>query len=217
MKTFFTAVICLLSLTMHGQRFMIGMQGGVMFNGAPMGLGKYFTNFKSYPAMVAGGRVGVDMRKLQLGLACDVSSMRHTRDQKTIGGFPALFSYEYTSRFVSPYAFLNWKKNFVRSFIYAGVSAGVSLIKDGKDEVSFLSLPGVSKSTLSATGFSGGVQAGARIKLFDGFGAYAEAAARYSTAAPAMEVFDLNGKTLGTYESSGMLMFPVTVGVNYIF
>lgn len=196
---------------------MLGAYGGVMLNTAPTGSSRYFENFESTPQMVAGGKLAIDTRKIQLGVGCNVSGISYSRDLK-LQGTPTgseFISYDYATSFVNPYAFVNFKKNLVRSYLYFGFNAGYMNFTSGKDETYYLGTP-VYDAYYSANGFSGGLQAGARVKLIDGLGVSAEAGMRYVTTIPGMQLHDAQGQSLGTV-NGGTISFPLTLGVDYIF
>lgn len=215
MRALFTLLITLCSFAGYSQKFMIGVQGGAMFNTAPLGSSEYFNSFESPPQMVMGGKLGLDTRKIQIGIGCQVGSIDFTREQEVLGLFnvPFTVNYQYAASMVNPYVYLNLKKNLVRSYLYVGVNAGITHFS-GRDE-SYAGLLPWRSMNIEGNGITGGLHAGARVKLIDGLGISAEAAIRYTNSTPGMlydNVFD-NGEA----STNGLFSFPLTLGIDYIF
>ncbi len=196
---------------------MLGVQGGMLYNTAPIGSSEYFTSFESKPQMIVGGKLGIDTRKIQLGVGCNVSGVDYIREETipAVFSIPAIIEYRYSSPVINPYLFLNIKKNLVRSFLYFGINAGFARFNSGKDEVYAAGVP-FDYAGVNGTIPSAGLQAGARIKLMDGMGISAEAAMRYTSAAPGMHVHKPDYSGLENYKG-GIFSFPLTLGVDYIF
>jgi hypothetical protein len=215
MKTLLTLLLSLSSLLACAQKFMIGAHGGVLFNTPPTGSSEYFTNFESTPQMIVGGKLGIDTRKIQLGLGCYVSSISYTREQK-LQNANSPFSYAFSAPIVNPYLFVNFKKNLVRSFLYFGANAGVTSFTNAKDD-GFYQGQEFDREFISKNSITLGLQAGARIKLAEGLGIAGEAGMRYTMGAPGMMTHDQLGNPMGMYEGGGIFSFPLTLGIDYIF
>jgi hypothetical protein len=180
-------------------------------------MSEYFSNFESTPQMAAGGKIGIDMRKIQFGLGCNVSGVSYTRDQKLLNSNTTpLFTYSYSTSVVNPYLFVNFKKNMVRSFFYFGANAGITKFSTAKDE-GFFKGQEFAIQVMSKNSITLGLQAGARIKLVEGLGITGEAGMRYAMGAPGMMSHDFMGNSLGSYEGGGIFSFPITLGIDYIF
>jgi hypothetical protein len=221
MRTLFILLISLLSITSHAQKFMVGVQGGVMINSAPLGMSDYFENYNSSPQMLVAGKLGLDTRKIQAGIGCNLSSLEFYRENKlrSYTQYRELpFSYEHSALQINPFFFVNIKRNLVRSFFYYGANLGYTIFNSTHD-LAYLKSTSVAYSGThyNSNGLTIGIQAGFRLKLLDGLGAMAEAGAKYTTATPSMGAHDFYGIAVKPLNGDGMFYFPLTLGIDYIF
>jgi hypothetical protein len=217
MKKLYTLLLlALLSISAYGQHFVVGVQGGASFNSVPSGTDKYFYSVKSSTTSIAGIRAGWDMKKIAVGLGYNSSKVNYDCQIDKAN----IWSVHVTAPVTNVYAYLRFKKNFVRSYIYLGITAGYIRIGENKTTTTFRrNPPYVFSGSVypDQKGITGGLHAGYHFHIIQGLGIFGEAGAVYSTATAPLQMYDISGNSLGYYNKNGYLSFPVMAGIDYRF
>ncbi len=198
-KTLFIAVLMVSSIASKAQKLELGLNGGVApyiyadnsfksFNGTVKKQMGYYGSFR-VALMLAGWQLGAAVDNYQMG----VSSAIMGASVKT----------KYNN--LTPYLFLNKMFKLPKSYIYAGINAGMNFGAAKNTGVNTTVLP-----VADYSGYNGGVQAGFTLNLAKGLGANIEAGARYMH----IQYDDVLGVKGGTTD---MLAFPISLGVRYTF
>ncbi|WP_276135093.1 hypothetical protein [Polluticoccus soli] len=223
MRTVYTLLLCLCCTAASAQKFMIGLHGGMQFNGAPMGVSDQFDNFSNFTEFAYGGRLGVELRKVQVGVGLLLTEINHSYSTKLSGNLPATTllgtHYDYSSDILNPYLFVNLVRNMGPLQLYYGLNGGPILLGTGQTQVSWSPMKSYRSTEYvpAQWGISAGLQVGARMRILKGKGpgVFVEGGARYNSAAYEMTQHDLNANMVGTYKGNGFLSFPFLVGVDY--
>lgn len=221
MKITFTLLLALSCAAASAQKFMIGLHGGMQANAAPIGSSEHFDGFENISSPAFGGRIGVGLGKIQLGIGALYNEIGHsyaikmpaiTHGTSLIGTY-----YDYSSEILNPYLFVNLKRTLGPLELYYGLNLGYVFIGTGSTAVSWsqarLPLDTVSISAVDA--ISAGIQFGGRFGLFKGLGVFVEGSARYNTSSYAMPTHDYYQNYTGVYTGKGFLSFPVLAGIDY--
>lgn len=199
-KTLLLAFIALGVVSAKAQKIELGLNGGVApyiyadgsfkdFNGTVKKQMGYYGSF----------RVALSLVGWQIGAAADKYQM-----SVTSSSLIASVTTKYNN--LTPYLFLNKMFKLPKSYIYAGINAGMNFGEAKNTGVGAVVLP-----TADYSGYNGGVQAGFTLNLIKGLGANIEAGARY------MHI-QYDNVTPGTKgPTTDMLAFPISLGVRYTF
>lgn len=221
MRSIAALLLCLCCTFASAQKFMIGLHGGMQFNAAPMGVSEQFDNFSNMTEFAYGGRMGVELGKVQVGVGLLLTELNHSYSAELHGILPATNQlgtyYDYSTTILNPYLFVNLTRNLGPLQMYYGLSGGPILVGTGETHVSWTpqKIDRGTEYVPADWGISAGAQLGARYKLWKGLGVFGEAGVRYNSATYEMTLHDHNANFIGTYKGSGFLSFPFLAGVDY--
>jgi hypothetical protein len=214
MKTIVIFLLVFSCTAASAQKLMIGLHGGMQFNGNPMGLKHNwikFDNLETPSSTVFGGRIGASLGKIQVGLGLDLTKLTLNNN---VGS--SWYNSTGTANVQTAYAFANLGKGVGPVRIFYGIHAGLVRFTNVKTKEYWGTAPFPSANNPgNIQGFCGGLQAGARVGLFKGLGIFAEVSGRYNTTGLGVYTYDSNGGSLGYFKSKGFLSFPVLAGIDY--
>jgi hypothetical protein len=221
MRTILTFLLALGCTVVSAQKFMIGLHGGLQVHSAPIGSPEHFDGFQKLSSPAFGGKIGIGLGKLQLGLGVIYAEINASYAMKMpdikhgtnlIGTY-----YDYSSEIFNPYLFVNLKKDLGPLQLFYGINLGYTFIGTSSTEVSWTQnkWPMGSKYVPAVNAMSAGLQFGGRFGLFKGLGVFLEGGARYNTASYEMPTHDYSQNYTGTYTGSGFLSFPMLAGLDY--
>lgn len=198
-KVLLLGMIVLGCVSTRAQKLELGLNLGVTpfiytdgsFNSTAVTVKKQMGYYGSLriALMMAGWQVGAAVDNYQMGVS-----------SATIG---ASVKTKYNN--LTPYLFLNKIFRLPKSYVYAGINAGMNFGAAKNSAVGTLVLP-----VADYSGYNGGAQAGFTLNLAKGLGANIEAGARYMH----IQYDNVMGAKGATTD---MLAFPVSLGLRYTF
>ena len=218
MKTILTLLLALGCTAASAQKLMIGLHGGMQFNGAPMGTGDNmvsFDNMETSPSPTFGGRLGLGLGKLQLGVGYLTTSLSSSYAQLDKSKGIPFAQYTANSNVQTLYLFLNLSKSISRLQIFYGINAGYVNFSSVKTTTNWNNKFFGTSNDAGDKGFCGGVQVGGRVGLYKGLGVFVEASGRYNSVSFPMQAYDGTASSLGQFRNGSFLSFPILSGIDY--
>jgi hypothetical protein len=228
MRSVLIAIFVLAFSFSYAQQIKIGLRGGMNLNNVPTKVKKgtidsnYPSNFdfdtKGAAKPTYGLLLAFALKRFELGIGADFGSIKYEYAQKFSGTTISGTNTVNESQFFAPHVFLNYKISLLRSYAYAGISAGGFFHPKEKVAASFYLANGSYTSSTEykkPTDIFAGAQVGYCLTLIGGFSINVEAAMRYVNLSSTVVTYNLLAQPIISGNQSAFFYFPITLGISH--
>ncbi|MBL7718475.1 MAG: hypothetical protein JNL72_06555 [Flavipsychrobacter sp.] len=217
-------LLMLVPFTSGAQLLELGINGGLLpvanYKAVGQPPASWELTKESASSYSYGGRIALNFRKIQIGIAAEYQSVTQKSTAKSTAGaqVPFLFTgleNKVADGFLATYLFLNRGWQLPRGYLYLGISGGYGMMEMSSYQagVDMANKPVLAETMAEAKGYVAGGQAGYVLGIARRLGISFEVACRY---AALKSEYAKQSTTYNSAEYDNTLLYmPVLIGLRY--